>query len=98
MWWQRVGNMLYDGGLARTCSAGYSDNGHIIVWFLFTVSNTFNRCFGPIHFPFWAKTKCILRQNALHFAAKRILFCGKTHSILRQNAFSLRRYFISLMA
>ena len=28
---------------------------------------------------------CILRQNRLHFAAKRVAFCGKMDSILRQN-------------
>jgi len=38
-----------------------------------------------------------LRQNAFHFAAKRIPFCGKTHSILRQNAFHFAAKRISLL-
>jgi hypothetical protein len=32
------------------------------------------------------KTTCILRQNATHFAANCLVFCGKTPLILPQNA------------
>jgi len=27
-----------------------------------------------------------MRQNALHYAAKRVALCGKTRCIMRQNA------------
>ena len=35
---------------------------------------------------FCIKTHCILHQNALHFASKRIAFCTKTHCNMHQNA------------